>query len=77
MLFCRGKLGESLNHRRLHENDFAARGPIRVVWIHTLIYCFAENSGPANHSKNTRSVGRDETPDFSEILLRLESGEED
>ena len=30
------------------------------------------NSGPTNHSKNTRSVGRDETPDFSEIILRLE-----
>ena len=30
------------------------------------------NPGPATHTKLTRSVARDEVPDFSEILLRLE-----
>ena len=30
------------------------------------------NPGPATHTKITRSVARDEVPDFSEILLRLE-----
>ena len=30
------------------------------------------NPGPTNSSKSTKYVARDETPDFSEILLRLE-----